>query len=119
MAETNKRKLHSELEGLAVYGETPVGWDENTLPNETVDADGNVNPSHRGFGVADPNSPSRRIYNDPGVEALRSHLRQHNGIRGLEICEPTEIKKAARIFHRDGFVVVADLLNAEQLNNST
>ena len=115
MTETNKRKLQSELQGITVYGETPVGWDENTLPNETVDADGNVNPSHRGFGVADPNSPSRRVYDDPGVQALREHLRQHNGIRGLEICEPHEIKRAARIFHRDGFVVVADLLNAEQL----
>ena len=55
------------------------------------------------------------MYHDPEVEVLRSHLRQHNGIRGLEICEPDEIKRAARIFHRDGFVVVRDLLNAEQL----
>ena len=55
------------------------------------------------------------MYHDPEVEVLRSHLRQHNGIRGLEICEPDEIKRAARIFHRDGFVVVRDLLNVEQL----
>ena len=115
MAETNKRKRQARLESLQVYGDTLVGWDENTPPNETVDADGNVNPSHRGFGVADPNSPNQRVYNDPGVEALRSQLRQHNGIRGLEICEPHEIKRAARIFHRDGFVVVRDLLNAERL----
>jgi len=116
MTETNKRKLHSELEGLIVHGETPVGWDENTPPNETLDQYGNLSASNRGVvPVADPRSPSRRVYDDPGVEALREHLRQHNGIRGLEICEPTEIKRAARIFHRDGFVVVADLLNAEQL----
>ena len=115
MAETRKRKLKPELESLQVYGDTLVGWDENTPPNETVDADGNVNPSHRGFGVSDPNTPNHRVYNDPKVEVLRSHLRQHNGIRGLEICEPHEIKRAARIFHRDGFVVVGELLNAERL----
>ena len=69
----------------------------------------------RGFGVADPTSPKRRVYDDPEVEALREKLREHNGIRGLEICEPHETKKIARIFHRDGFVVVKDLLNAEQL----
>ena len=72
-------------------------------------------PRQQGFGVADPNSPKRRIYDDPEVEALREKLREHNGIRGLEICEPHETKKIARIFHRDGFAVVKDLLNAEQL----
>ena len=51
----------------------------------------------------------------PEVEALREKLREHNGIRGLEICEPHETQKIARIFHRDGFAVVKDLLNAEQL----
>ena len=94
MVETKKRQLEPELESLQVYGDTLVGWDENTLPNETVDADGNVNPSHRGFGVSDPNTPNHRVYHDPEVEVLRSHLRQHNGIRGLEICEPDEIKES-------------------------
>ena len=116
MVANNKPVLQPELESLRVYGETQVGWDEKVPPNETVDADGNVNPSHRGFGVADPNSPNRRVYSDPGVEALRSHLRQYNGIRGLEVCAQHEIKRAARIFHRDGFVVVRDLLNVEQLH---
>jgi hypothetical protein len=113
MAETDQ--LQSELETLEVYGDTLVGWDENTPPNETVDADGNIFPKERGFGVADPRSPSRRVYDDPSVESLRQHLREYNGIRGLEICDPSEIKRAARIFHRDGFVVVRDLLNPEQL----
>ena len=66
--------------------------------------------------VPDNRSPTRRVYDDPSVEALRSHLHAHNGIRGLEICDPTEVKRAARIFRRDGFVVVRDLLNAEQLD---
>ena len=33
-----------ELDGLAVHGETTVGWDENTPPNETVDEDGQPLP---------------------------------------------------------------------------
>ena len=113
MAEANK----SELEELTVHGETPVGWDKNALPNETVDQDGNLCPENRRpeFAVPDPSSPGRRVYDHPEVEALREHLQHHNGFRGLEICSPDEIKKAARIFHRDGFVVVRDLLNAEQL----
>ena len=70
MTETNKRKLQARLESLQVYGDPLVGWDENTPPNETVDADGNV--IHLGR-VSDPDSPIRRVYDDPTVEALRSH----------------------------------------------
>ena len=111
----NTRILSPELEEMQVYGETRVGWDENTPINETVDADGNYSPKRRGFGVEDPLSPKRRVYDDPEVEALREKLREHNGIRGLEICEPHETKKIARILRRDGFAVVKDLLNPEQL----
>ena len=113
MKNINRALLQSELQEMQVYGETQVGWDENIPPNETVDSDGN--PENRGFGVSDTNSPKRRVYDDPEVEALRKRLRKHNGIRGLEICDPSEMKKIARIFRRDGFVVVRDLLNAEQL----
>ena len=73
----------------------PLMRTETTRPN-----------GNRGFGVEDPNSPKRRVYDDPEVEALREKLREHNGIRGLEICDPHEVKRIARIFHRDGFVVV-------------
>ena len=114
MTENNKLQWQLELEGLIVHGETPVGWDENSLPNETVDQDGNLSPANW-EGVTDPRFPSRRVYDDPSVEVLRKHLRQHNGIYGLEICKSTETKKATKIFHRDGFVVVRDLLNTEQL----
>jgi hypothetical protein len=103
------------MKGLSVIDETDVGWDEHTPPNETVDADGNPFPSDRGFGVADPRAPKRREYHDPDVRRLRDHLRQHNGIHSLEICAPDEVERIARIFHRDGFVVVRDLLNTEQL----
>ena len=52
-----RRRLSAGRRGVDLVDDRPrvgrdtlVGWDENTLPNETVDADGNVNPSHRGFG---------------------------------------------------------------------
>ena len=86
----NREDLSAELKEMQVYGETRVGWDENTPVNETVDADGNPPPGNRGFGVADPKSPKRRVYDDPEVEALREKLREHNGIHGLEICDPHE-----------------------------
>jgi ectoine hydroxylase-related dioxygenase (phytanoyl-CoA dioxygenase family) len=49
------------------------------------------------------------------VEALRVHLAEHNGIKGLEVLDPTEVERAVRLFNRDGFVVVRDALDAEQL----
>ncbi len=52
---------------------------------------------------------------DPEVAALRDHLRANNGIRGLEILDPSEVERAVRIFRRDGFVVVRDVLDAEQI----
>jgi ectoine hydroxylase-related dioxygenase (phytanoyl-CoA dioxygenase family) len=49
------------------------------------------------------------------VDQLRSHLEQHNGIKGLEILEPAEVDRAVRLFNRDGFVVVRDALTPKQL----
>lgn len=116
MTETRQQQLQTELDSLTVHQETLVGWDENTPPNETLDQYGNLLARNRGVvPVPDNRSPKRRVYDDPSVEALRTHLREHNGIRGLEICDPSEVERAARIFRRDGFVVVRDLLNAEQL----
>ncbi len=50
------------------------------------------------------------------LDALRSHLLANNGLAGLEILEPDEIERATRIFHRDGFVVVRDVLDAAQID---
>ena len=105
----------AELETLNVWRETAVGWDAATPVNETVDEDGNPPPDQRGFGVADPRAPKRRVYDDPEVAALRTRLERENGIQGLEICAPDEIERAVRIFRRDGFVVVRDLLDAANL----
>jgi len=104
--------MTSELDDLKVYEETEVGWDENTPPNEILDGEGNV-ITDKNYG--DPNAPPRRVYDDLEVVALREKLRLNNGIRGLDICDPDEIERITRIFRRDGFVVVRELLNAEQL----
>lgn len=112
---TGESTAGAELAALEVHGETAVGWDETTPVNETVDENGCPFPEQRGFGVPDPRAPGRRVYDDPEVERLRSRLKRDNGIRGLEICSPDEVRRAARIFHRDGFVVVRDLLDEEHL----
>ena len=52
---------------------------------------------------------------DEEIGALRAHLLANTGIRGLEVLNPSEVDRAVRIFHRDGFVVVRDALNADQL----
>jgi hypothetical protein len=48
------------------------------------------------------------------VAALRAHLEAHNGIRGLDILDPGDTAHAVELFRRDGFVVMANVLNAEQ-----
>jgi hypothetical protein len=48
------------------------------------------------------------------VAELRRHLDANNGLKGLEILEITEIERAVRLFHRDGFVVIGGVLNQEQ-----
>jgi ectoine hydroxylase-related dioxygenase (phytanoyl-CoA dioxygenase family) len=45
----------------------------------------------------------------------RAYLQQHNGIKGLERLQPTDIDDAVRIFYRDGFVVIENALDSEQL----
>ena len=115
MSDSTAASESAALAALAVYGDTDVGWDAATPVNETVDEHGRPPTEERGFGVPDPRAPKRRVYDDPEVEALRGQLQRENGIRGLEICAPEEVDRAARIFHRDGFVVVRDLLDAEHL----
>ena len=99
------------------------GWDLATEINETADPEGKIFPGvfNKGAnqGEADAShwtaAIKARRRDDPGVQALRSHLQENNGIRGLELVEPHEVERAARIYHRDGIVVVRDALNPEQL----
>lgn len=53
--------------------------------------------------------------NDPDIVELRQHLSANNGIRGLETFEPDQIEHIVRVFRRDGFVVVTDVLDAQQV----
>lgn len=53
---------------------------------------------------------------DPEVAALRSHLQEHSGIKGLEILEPGDRERIRTLFYRDGFVVVGGILTHEQVD---
>eukprot|EP00747_Dinoflagellata_sp_TGD_P215391 gnl/TRDRNA2_/TRDRNA2_88090_c0_seq1.p1 gnl/TRDRNA2_/TRDRNA2_88090_c0~~gnl/TRDRNA2_/TRDRNA2_88090_c0_seq1.p1 ORF type:complete len:413 (-),score=49.52 gnl/TRDRNA2_/TRDRNA2_88090_c0_seq1:46-1284(-) len=106
----------AELDSLSVHLDSLVGWDERASPNETSDDDGIPGAAVSAFAKTDPGAPQHRVWDDPEVQALRKHLQSHNGIHGLEICSPDEVERAARLFHRDGFVVVRDLLSQEQLS---
>ena len=46
---------------------------------------------------------------------LREYLEGNNGIKGLEILGANDAKYAVELFRRDGFVVVADALDGEQV----
>ena len=50
-----------------------------------------------------------------GLDELRAYLEANNGIRGLEVVDPEDVERATRLFYRDGFVVVRDALDADQL----
>ena len=54
------------------------------------------------------------MLNQP-IEELRKELAAHNGMRGLEILSPDKVDAAVRLFYRDGFVVVRDVLSPDQV----
>jgi len=56
-----------------------------------------------------------RSPDDPNVQARLAHLREKNGLQGLEIVHFSEVERATQLFLRDGFVAVSDVLSAEQL----
>lgn len=53
---------------------------------------------------------------DEHVVALREHLQAHSGIPGLQILEADDRAQIKRLFHRDGFVVIAGVLSEEQVD---
>lgn len=53
---------------------------------------------------------------EPSTVALREHLEANNGINGLDILDVKDVAKAVELFNRDGFVVVANVLNSEQID---
>ena len=101
--------VNREVSDTYVSNDNPLGLASPANEIETT-------PEHRNLISGDPGCRTwTRRYDDPHVVAYREHLRQHNGIRGLEVVGPDEIERATRIFHRDGFVAVRDVLTATQL----
>ena len=100
-------------------------------PNQTLNGAGEATDEKElRFAQPDPFSPQERSPTDPDVyvaatgplrsgsclcftltagvrvgrsQALREHLRENNGIRGLEVCEPHELDRIHYIYTRDGF----------------
>ena len=84
---------------------TPVG-----------DVDIETTPEHRNLVTGDPRCATwTRYYDDPNVSKLRDYLAERNGIDGLEVVDAVDVDRAAELFHRDGFVAVANVLTPEQL----
>ena len=81
----------------------------------------NADPDARHQINVEPNADDmdgaawERVQDNTNVVKLREYLKQNNGIKGLELCYPHEVKKAAKLFHRDGFVAVRDALSPEIL----
>jgi ectoine hydroxylase-related dioxygenase (phytanoyl-CoA dioxygenase family) len=51
----------------------------------------------------------------PEMTALRAYLDANNGIRGLEVLDPADARHAVELFRRDGFVVIANVLDSAQV----
>jgi hypothetical protein len=101
--------VNREVSDAYVSNDNPLGLATPANEIETT-------PEHRNLIGGDPHCRTwTRAYDDPQVAAYREHLRLNNGIRGLEVVGPDEIERATRIFHRDGFVAVRDVLDPVQL----
>ena len=55
-----------------------------------------------------------RSMDTPQIIAQRAYLEANSGIKGLSILEPGDTQRALGLFRRDGFVVIANVLNDEQ-----
>ena len=49
------------------------------------------------------------------LKTKTQYLKTNSGIQGLQILGANEVEKAKEVFYRDGFVVIHDALNQEQL----
>jgi hypothetical protein len=102
------------LDATSVVGEAnnnPLGLD---TPEPDIEIE--TTPEHRNLVGGDPTCADWvRTPDDPGVQALRQRLRDHNGIPDMEVVSPTQVERAAELFHRDGFVAVAGALTGDRL----
>lgn len=95
----------------ALYNDNPLGL---ATPEGEIEIE--TTPEHRNLVAGDPACEGwTRAYDDPNVVELREKLRRENGIKGLESVAPDEVKRAAHLLNRDGFVVVRDALSPELL----
>ena len=95
----------------ASTNDNPLG-----LASPAADIEIETTPEHRNLVAGDPSCADwTRAYDDPNVVALRERLRAENGIKGLELVAPGDVKRAADLLHRDGFVVLRDALGPAQL----
>ena len=62
------------------------------------------------------NTADNNWQDDESTKQLAAHLKANSGIQGLEILKPTEMEKAVQLFYRDGFVVVENVLNQDQVD---
>jgi hypothetical protein len=100
--------------GFANRPAVPTTSNSNPLGLATPENEIETTPEHRNLTAGDPTCATwTRAYDDPGVVALRERLKRDNGIRGLEVLTPDEVERAALLFHRDGFVVVRDVLDPD------
>lgn len=51
---------------------------------------------------------------DADLEEFKAYLEANTGIRGLDILEPRDTRHAVDLFRRDGFVVIANVLDSAQ-----
>ena len=52
---------------------------------------------------------------DPKIIRLREHLISNSGIKGLEILGAADVERIVELFCRDGFVLVDNILNEDQI----
>ena len=64
--------------------------------------------------MAEAQSASSIQTDGPDLAVMRAYLEANNGIAGLDIFEPREVAAIVARFHRDGFVVVGNILDPEQ-----
>ncbi|PWQ93189.1 phytanoyl-CoA dioxygenase family protein [Leucothrix arctica] len=92
------------------YNDNPDGL------SSVASIDIETTPEHLNLVSGDPACATwTRKYDDPDVSALREHLRENNGIKGLELVSPDDPERAAALLHRDGFVAVKDALSDDLL----
>jgi hypothetical protein len=69
-----------------------------------------------GAETGEPTGWSDKSKDDPQVLELKAHLETNNGIKGLQILGCNDVDEAVSLFKRDGFVVIGDVLNSEQID---